>query len=358
MGKPNEAKRLKYFYIVIILLVLTIPCFGQTARTFTICESGGGCDYTTLQAAETDTQTDLTVADSIFTFEIQNTWVSADGNTGMAGWTSDATRFLTITAVGDARAAGEWSTSAYRISSASGTPLNVNGMDFMVLDGVQLETTHSSTSTIRIYNMVSFPIDVIIKNCFFRGNGGTNTTGVDFNNGDFGNNMVCRNTVIIDCGLLGINVNVAAGGVKLDNNTIENCLTGISTAPNDAIARNNILWNNTTQLSGDFNTTTLSQENFTDAGSLSYGGCGSCGTGDQVSQSDPFVAIGSQNYNLASGATAIDAGLDLSGDFTDAIGGKTRDANFDKGADEFIAAGLDKVLIRVGMIFWRYGIMI
>ncbi len=45
-----------------------------------------------------------------------------------------------------------------------------------------------------------------------------------------------------------------------------------------------------------------------------------------------------EDYSLASSSAPIDAGKDLSADFTDAIGGKTRDANFDKGADEFIAA--------------------
>lgn len=326
--------------LTIAILLMATPCFAVLTKTYTVCESG--CDYTGVQAAETAHNQDLVANDSALTFEIQNTWVSDDGQININGWTVDATRFLTIQAVGAAKAGATYdATNAYRTVGADPIAIVEN---YVVIDGLQVRTTATDASAHRIVNTVS-TINYTISNCFIKGNTGSDISGVK---GDGGASTVAiiRNNVIIDCTSQGIFPQSNAGGVKVDNNTVENCATGIQTAANDIIARNNILWNNTTPLSGDFNTTTLSEENYTDAGSLSYGSCGSCGTGDQLSQSDPFENLGGEDYHLASGATAIDAGKDLSADFTDDIDGDTRDANFDKGADEFIAAGGQKVMIR------------
>ena len=216
--------------------------------------------------------------------------------------------------------------------------------EFIVLDGVQAQTTQNSGAAAKI----GFGADnSTIKNCFLRGDGtATAVSGISINGGSV-TGIILRNNVIIEGTAAGINTaGAATGGVTADNNTIEDCAFGIFTTTGDTQVRNNIIWNTATPLGGNF--VELSQENYTDAGSLSYGSCSDCGTGDQLSQSDPFVNLGGKNYHLASGATAIDAGQDLSGDFTDAIGGKTRDANFDKGADEFIAvaAAGQKVMIK------------
>lgn len=323
---------MRYLLTIAILLMAT-SSFAVLTKTYTVCE-GGGCDYTTVGAAESAHNQDLVANDSALTFEIQNTWVSSEGNWTVAGWTTDATRFLTITAVGAARATATFSTTAYR--AIGNAPILVStGADFTVIDGLQTKVNSSGD------NCISFtsPTNCTVKNCFFSGDGQSSSRGIIVNGASITGTVV-RNNVVIDCVVEGIFiVSAATGGVKVDNNTIENCGDGIQTSVDDGIARNNILLNCTTPLVGDFNTTTLSEENWTDAASLSYGACGSCGTGDQLSQSDPFVDLGGENYSLASGSTPIDAGKDLSGDFTDAIGGKTRDANFDKGADEFIAAG-------------------
>lgn len=337
---------MRYLFSIALLLIST-PCFAVVARTYTICE-GGGCDYTTLAGAESARQQDLTSTDSTFTFEIQNTWASADGTATIIGWTADATRFLTVVTVGAARHSGTYSTSAYRIeTTGSGTHLNVTEA-YTVIDGLQISTTYSGSNGATLLNVPgsSGHTNRTIINNIVRGNGGAETRGIQVSN-TFSAGEVVRNNIVYDCGSAGIDIVASAGGCKADNNTVENCATGIVTGNNDAIIRNNIVWNCTTPLSGNFNTTTLSEEQYTDASSLSYGSCGSCGTGDQVSQSDPFVSLAGENYHLAASVAAIDAGKDLSGDFTTDIDGDTRDSNFDKGADEFIASATgQKVMIR------------
>ncbi len=322
---------MRHLLTIAFLLMATLS-FAVNTKTYTVCESGGGCDYTTLQAAESAHDQDLVANDSALTFEIQNTWASPDGATDVDGWTTDATRFLTITAVGAARASATWSTTAYR-AIVSATIFTVSEA-YTVIDGVQAQATLSNRQVVGI---VIGGSNSTIKNCFLRGDGVATGVRVILVNNTSLTGIIIRNNVLIEGTGRGIWVaGAATGGVTADNNTIEDCATGIETTLGDTQIRNNIIWNATTPLIGKF--VELSQENYTDAGSVSYGGCSDCGTGDQLSQSDPFVNLAGENYLLASGATAIDAGQDLSGDFTDAIGGKTRDANFDKGADEFIAA--------------------
>lgn len=335
------------YLLTIAFLLMATSSFAVLTKTYTVCESGGGCDYTTVAAAESAHEQDLVANDSALTFEIQNTWVSAEGAWTVNGWTTDATRFLTITAVGAARASATFSTTAYRASTVTFAVIQLVE-SYTVLDGVQAETTETGATSATCFQVSVSPADgVVVKNCFGKQDpAGSNNRGAFFNT-FAGTGNIFRNNVITGSSLRGVRViSTVDGSIKLDNNTFENCGEGINTSDLDAIARNNIFFNVTTPGVGNFNTTTLSEENWTDNASISYGSCGSCGTGDQLSQSDPFVNLGGGNYSLASGSTPIDAGKDLSADFTDAIGGKTRDANFDKGADEFISAGGQKVMIK------------
>ena len=114
---------MRYLLTIAILLIAT-SASSVNLKTYTVCESG--CDYTSVQAAETAHQQDLVTNDSAITFEIQNTWASPYGGTVVDGSTTDATRFFTITAVGAARATATWSTTAYRAIVAASIIFNAN----------------------------------------------------------------------------------------------------------------------------------------------------------------------------------------------------------------------------------------
>lgn len=348
---------MKYILVLLVFLLAT-PCFAVFTRTYIVAESGG--DHATLAAAEAAHEQDLEANDSALTFEITGTWASPEPSfVQITGWTMTATQNLTVTATGDARAGTLFSTTAYRIAGALSTPYLV-AESYVVTDGIQIRTTSSSSNVVSVSSTGDSII--LVMNCWLGGDGvATTVRGILANAGAATFNHRYRNNIIIDCGAQGILYNSGnATECFVDNNTFFDCATGLTSNPtNGSVARNNIFWGTTTALSGSYSDATKSQENWTDLSSINYTGCTGCGTGDQLSQSDPFEDEAGEDLALASGATAIDAGLDLSGDFTDAIGGKTRDANFDKGADEFIAAVEgNRVLIRIGMIFWRYGIMI
>ena len=320
------------YLLALGIILLASPCFAVLTRTYTVKESGG--DYSTLQSAETAHNQDLVANDSALTFEISGTWTGVDAAAIFSGWTTDATRFITVTAIGDSRATATWNTSAY-ITQGVFDVLFTNEV-YTVFDGIQVSLT--TTDATGRHGITGGVTGVVIKNCFVKGSTGTGTVGI-FCGVTSATGIVVRNNIVIDIINIAMQLRGAAGGVTADNNTLENSGVGVTiTTSEDVIVRNTIFLNVTTPISGSPNTTTLSEENWTDNASITYTGCGSCGTGDQLSQSDPFVSLAGENYSLASGSTPIDAGKDLSGAFTDAIGGKTRDANFDKGADEFIAA--------------------
>lgn len=338
---------MKTIFLVLMIWLIATLSYGQDAETFTVCESGGGCDFTTMNVAEATMQTDLVNADSVYTFQIINEWTSTQPVLSFNGWNSDGTRFPTITAVGIARATAEWSTTAFTLAGAT-AQFGSQDQD-ITLDGIQTLQEHTGASfTSAIGNNSTGRM--IVSNCFVKGNAtATNLRGIIFNNAGL-DNCVIRNNVVTLMGAEGIfGAGAADGGIAIDNNTVENCGIGIRTNADKCFARNNIVVNTTTPFVGDFWTTTLSEENYTDAGSISYGSCGSCGTGDQVSQSaDPFIDLGAENYGLVADATAIDAGKDLSGEFTDAINGVTRPsgAGYDKGAYERLQDIIRKVMIR------------
>ena len=344
--------------LTFLIWMIAIPCFAVNTRTYTVCE-GGGCDYTTVQAAETALEQDLVANDSALTIEIQNTWVSAEtGGVLIFGWTTDATRFLTITATGSARAGAKWSTTAYRTVHVT-NPILV-GESFTVIDGLQANLTTTDATANKCITTSGIVTGMVITNCFVKGSTGSAIDGVDFgSSGSSGN--ILRNTVIIDFAAQGVDVSSVNNGTLIQNNSIENCGVGIHTGNIDGSVVNCIFINCTTPITSFATPTPIHEENYSD-GTIVYGGtCTGCGAGDQNTQADPYEDISTEDYSLASGAAAIDVGKDLSGQFTDAIGGKTRDANFDKGADEFIAAapaGGNRVLIRIGMMFWHYGIEI
>ena len=155
---------MRYLLTIAILLIAT-SASSVNLKTYTVCESG--CDYTSVQAAETAHQQDLVTNDSAITFEIQNTWASPYGGTVVDGSTTDATRFFTITAVGAARATATWSNTAYRAIVGISVIFNLNEQ-YTVFDGIQGQVTQNSGTVGFVGTNGS---NSTFKNCFLRGNG-------------------------------------------------------------------------------------------------------------------------------------------------------------------------------------------
>lgn len=145
-------------------------------------------------------------------------------------------------------------------------------------------------------------------------------------------NTLVYNNLIYSCTGGGIsNRHQAPSGDKFYNNTIygngaEAIL--IDTNASNAVVRNNIVYNNSSQITNSGTNTTFSN-NF----------CGSAGTGCMSSPSGnpQFVNAGSADFHLLAASSAIGQGTSLSATFTDDYEGTFRPqgANWDVGAYEY-----------------------
>jgi hypothetical protein len=146
----------------------------------TIMPSGG--NYTSLSAWEAAQQRDLPANNKIAVGEIDGTWASADTTTvTVDGWTTDATRYIEVRAVGTARHAGKWDATKYRITAT--VPFSVVE-NYVRVSGLQLETSDAATGDI-ITSMSAETCEVILDGLLMKGAGAstsirgfrTNSTG-------------------------------------------------------------------------------------------------------------------------------------------------------------------------------------
>lgn len=122
---------------VILAVFSSISHAVVSSGTFTIAESGG--NYTTLASAEADLATSLI---STITFNITGSWTNPDTTAvSFAGCVTFATCPVIIQAIGDARHAGVWSSTAYRQMVTAGNNITLSGIRHIRIDGLQIATT-------------------------------------------------------------------------------------------------------------------------------------------------------------------------------------------------------------------------
>ncbi len=340
------------FCIFIALLVLAGSAEAVTEQTIHIWEDttgqlgdtdcvAGDC-YLTLQAAETAEQRDLVAADTNLVFVIKGSWTSAAATTSFDGFTTDATRDIKITTAGSARHAGTYLATAYRAESSSADVISIKD-DYVTIDGLQISQTGANEG---IISQNSF---TTVTNCIVRGDGegGSSTWGIYCWTGT---NHKVFNCIVYDWGTVGIYcATTIAADDLIYHNTIVDCAIGINGGYTDALSINNIIWSCATPIQGA--PASGSGYNATDAGSITYTDCGGgCGTGDILSMSDPFVAVGSDNFLLAASTSPVDAGTDLTATVPEDIIGTSKPVGSDSdiGANERLAAagGADISFVR------------
>ena len=336
--------------ILIIILLLLAGNAGATDIVIHVWEDTtgilgdtdcvvGDC-YLTLQAAETAEQKDLDAANDNIVFVIKGSWTGDDVACTFDGWVTSATDTIAIITVGDARHAGTYSSTAYRIEESGGANRCFNIQDdYVTVDGIQGINTGSAQIGILSQN-ISY--STIINNIMVgAGEGGAAATGIHITGGT---GSVAYNNIVYDWGTRGIYSATTSGRSTLYHNTIVDCAIGIDGGYQNNDAANNIIYSCATPITttGIFYTVTNTA---TDAGSLSYGDCGGggCGTDDVLSISDPFVNRAGDNYLLAASTAPVDAGIDVTGTVPNDIIGTSKPVGSDSdiGANERLAAAGD-----------------
>lgn len=306
-----------------------------TERLRTIAPSGG--DYTTVAAWEAGEQADIVAADEYRVGEISGDWSSGADTTAVTilGWTTDATRYIELRAVGSARHAGKWTASAHRLECGDASSLLISE-NFVRVIGLQAKVSSASSTSRQAFSVSAIDAGgsgILFAGCLAWGdvseNSGTNTAGFRISDGDA--TTAIRNCIAWDWvgsgGTTGAGFVCAGAVLTLTNCTAYGCRIGYNRATGTCAARN--------------------------CGSAAHTSGGFSGTISQTTNSSTtptFVDAANDDFHLASGDTTWrDAGTDYSATFTDDVDGATRAGSWDIGADEYAAGGTDATATPAGV---------
>ncbi|UCE65081.1 MAG: hypothetical protein JSU85_09370 [Candidatus Zixiibacteriota bacterium] len=327
--------------LILILCLIAIPVYGADS-VITICPSG--CDYTSLITAVANEDMDVTSldpGDSLF-FEISGTWSGYDQ--GMltidtAGYKTDSDNGIKIYTTGSARHPGVWSTTAYRLVNTDGDwqiPMEIQA-NYVEIDGLQIEF-YRSAGTNRTYaiNENYDPNGTTIRNCIIICDDSSTVQGaigIRFGLTDLDSIYIYIN-LIYGFSSRGVSTVTGSGGSIVYSNTVANCGVAYESDIGRPIFKNNIV----TECGAGWSSNNVHDStgyNATDSASLGY----TAQTGDSVDAEYSFVNVAAKNWHWSSPF----AGADLSSDpflaFTTDIDGQTRTDPWDRGMDEYVAAG-------------------
>lgn len=313
-----------------------------TVRTVTVKSSGG--DYTSLSSAEAGEQGNLVSLDRQLNIECYASAAGDSTQVRVDGWTTDSTRYIDIYCPTGERHAGTWDTAKYHLTlTTSGSPGGciTNAEDYTRIRYLQVRNTRSSPPQ---YNscIYSAANGTLIDGCITRGG----YAGIDTDT----SGHIVRNCVSYE-GIRGGGNNNTSGGNTWQNCTLIGTTSGLaSNASTTYPTASNVYAHGGTYGFSDYLLAnaggTMNKTNCmsSDTSSTStYNGSTPTNCTNSVAHSTAnFTNVTSttENYLLPSGSALIDAGVDLSGTFTNDIDGTTRPQNsaFDVGADEYVAA--------------------
>lgn len=332
-----------------------------TARTCAASPGAVGA-YTSLGNADTDLEADyssnLVAANVVVTVHLSGAAADTSNFDTGAGWTTDATRFITIRCdAGDPEGcgwSGAWSTSHYRLSSTGADgAIRLNAIGYARVIGLQIENTGGGTdrrSCISVTNAPAAPreFQFIGNHCRYRPSGAPTTSTINHGFAVAGNTIAVNN-FIEGFTRSGISATTASSGqyLALANNTITNngergILVTAAGTTDTVRVRNNIL-----SATGNDYELVNTADTYETGANLTADATSPDGASFQ-NKTPTYVNSGAADYRLdPSDTTARELGIDLSGwvgyAFTSDINGNTRPLNtsWDIGADEVLQAAPD-----------------
>lgn len=290
--------------------------------TKTLKASGG--DYSSLSAWEAGEQTDLVAAGDSHVLEFDGFALAEAGGTAIAGWVTGPGNDITIMPAAGQEHGGVRRSdggSGFEYSATTQGALRILQNYVTIVGGEWISTSSGSGAAISLIGGSNLTIE---KNFVIAGNTGTSNPAVTTASGN--SSLIFRNNVIESSGR-GIDARNSPSA-ELHNNTV--IMTGSGTF--GILSDSNIeLINNACAGAATediFGTPKAgSSNNYTEDGSV----------GTVFTPTDAFTDYAGGDYSLKSGSDLIDAGADLSVDFTDDIADETRGSTWDVGAYEFVS---------------------
>lgn len=288
----------------------------------TIRASGG--DYTTLTAWEAANQGNLVTADEIRVAECYNDWPSGlDDKLVIDGSTTDATRYLMITVAAGHRHAGTPQSGFYLKKNVGFDTLLRDSDPYTRLEWLDIENTNSNGQAL-FANAGSGTYSSLIAK----------TVGAaQYAVGLYANGITVHGTLAYGSGTgFQINTSVAA---NIYNSVAAGCSKGFNTSSANAVLKNCVAYNNTTNYSGTFHAD--STNNATSSASDDAPGDSSV---VGITSAD-FANAASNDFHLTVGSALIGAGVNLYADLQTDVDGDAWPGSgaWDIGFDRYVSSG-------------------
>ena len=310
-----------------------------TLVTHTLRSSGG--DYTTMSAWEAGEQRDLVALDEQEVLECYNDWPGGlVDSVNVAGWTTDATRYIRVMTPVTERHTGIPQTGFFIQKGLAWVPLIGLHADYMVLEGLDVINTDSNGTGITLGGASS----VKVESCICKGgrHGFESFSSVSFKH-------YLRNCLAYECSVGFMLWSTAARlSSHLHSCTAVDC-SGTGFASNVLYVPDTVYYKNCLGAGNgtDFNLHVSNNVAYCASADATADDAG--GTGNRINQTFTFEDAANDDYHLAStDAGAIGYGTDLSSDpdypFSDDVDGDTRAAPWDIGFDQYAATGSSAAL--------------
>ncbi len=335
----------KALLILLLCLVCVFGLFADEIIRYVDPDSAEGGDGTTWTLAydslfdwEATEEQDLTDGGG----DWMHVYVRASGGTAdttavdISGWTTGAANYILVEAASTDRAsASGYDTNKYRLETGASTAITLNE-DYLRFDGLQISHSDKSADNIRAFYNQSGSGYILISNSRGKGNDDPNWYDHFFYSTFATNAVDIYNCIIYDWGDSNtgegaIYINTPSGSeiIRVLNNVVYNCYTGIDRSDGDWTVENNAVFQN--------------NDDFDVAAGIDYNASDDGDGNNPVTPANwanVFENAAGGDFRLKSTDTDLhDSGTDDpgSGLYSDDIEGTTRVSTWDIGAFEYVA---------------------
>ncbi len=213
--------------------------------------------------------------------------------------------------------------------------LQMEGAGAVIIEGMVLIDGAGTQNYAILINIIDTQFDLTIRRNIVIG---LDSDGIFHDDATMVDNQMVYNNIAINCARWGIAFLRDCPNGIFANNTIVDNNDGLMAGGNDLDFINNLSYSNTT---ADFSQIAVSTNGYNNAGSDVSGedaDWGGIGTNNLANISDPFNNFAADDFTITAGGVIGEAGLDMSGSFTDDFFGVER-VNWTIGAVEFVASG-------------------
>lgn len=177
------------------------------------------------------------------------------------GWTTNATYFITIKTESGHRHGGTWNDAKFRLAPTNDASVIILREAYTVIEGLQAQFPNGTSAAYKNILAIATGAYIQVKKCIFRNNDSPSTGLRGILVTSYDDYELIQNNIFYAFDDYGI-TSSKASPCYIYNNTLYDCVVGITQTTGSATAINNAVFNNTT----DINSVTTTNYNASDDG--------------------------------------------------------------------------------------------